>query len=138
MQKYAGLETAPLFAPIVCDFYSGMLVSVPIPRDALAKPASRDAIWETLAERYDGQPLVKVRKIGAEFAADADGAGGGFLSANAFANRDDLEMFVTGKDDRIEIVTRYDNLGKGASGAAIQNMNRMLGLPGETGLVLGT
>ncbi|MDR3363913.1 MAG: N-acetyl-gamma-glutamyl-phosphate reductase [Clostridiales Family XIII bacterium] len=134
MQKYAGLATAPIFAPIVCDFYSGMLVGVPIPKSALAKPATIGDVRETLAGRYGGRPLVKVRELGAEF---AEAAGSGFLAADAFANRDDLEIFVTGKDDRIEIVARYDNLGKGASGAAIQNMNRMLGLPEETGLVLG-
>ena len=128
MLKYSGLRTAPVFSPIVCDFYSGMLVAVPL------RGVSKEAAHEALAERYESCPLVKVREIGYEFTG---AAGEGYLSADAMAGRDDIEIFVTGKDDRIEIVSRYDNLGKGASGAAIQNMNILLGLPEETGLVLG-
>ena len=134
MQKYSGLETAPLFSPIVCDYYCGMLVGVPLPRSALRRAASAEGIWAALAEYYEGRPLVKVRQPGCEFSEEA---GGGFLSADAFANRDDIEIFVTGEGDRIEIVSRYDNLGKGASGAAIQNMNLMLGLPETAGLFIG-
>jgi len=134
MQQYAGLETAPLFSPIVCDFYSGMLVGVPLPRGALRRDASAGDIRNTLAEYYRGSPVVKVRALGEEF---SEAAGGGFLSADAFAGRDDLEIFVTGEDGRIEIISRYDNLGKGASGAAVQNMNLMLGLPEDTGLITG-
>jgi len=127
--KYSGLEYAPVFSPIVCDFYSGMLVSVPLPRGI-----SKQSVYETLAKRYESCPLVKVRAPGYEF---SEAAGEGYLSADAMEGRDDIELFVIGKDDKIEIVSRYDNLGKGASGAAIQNMNLMLGLKEETGLVLG-
>ena len=134
MQKYSGLETAPLFAPIVCDFYSGMLVSVPLPRSALRRPASAETIQTELKNYYAGKPLVKVREPGYEL---SEAAGAGFLSADAFANRDDIEIFVTGNDDKIVVVSRYDNLGKGASGAAIQNMNLLLGLPEEAGLTIG-
>ena len=134
MQKYAGLKTTPLFAPIVCDFYCGMLVSVPLPRSALRRNASARHIHATLTEYYAKSPLVKVRDIGDEF-SEANEAG--FLAADAFANRDDIEIFVSGKDGMLLIVSRYDNLGKGASGAAIQNMNLMLGLPEEKGLVTG-
>ena len=134
MHKYSGLEKAPVFSPIVCDYYCGMLVSVPLPRGALRRGASAEAIQEALAVHYEGCPLVQVRPIGDEF---SEAAGAGYLSVDAFAGRDDIEIFVTGKDDRIEIVSRYDNLGKGASGAAIQNMNRLLGLPETTGLILG-
>jgi len=134
MHKYSGLGTAPVFSPVVCDFYSGMLVSLPLPRSALRKGASADEVREALAAFYEGCPLVKVRAPGYEF---SEAAGAGYLSADAFAGRDDIEIFVTGKGDRIEIVSRYDNLGKGASGAAIQNMNILLGLPEETGLVIG-
>ena len=130
MRAYSGFEHAPVFSPIVCDFYCGMLVSVPLRTSASAKD-----IRDTLADYYEVCQLVKIREIGEEF---SEAAGAGFLSADAFAGRDDIEIFVTGKDDRIEIVSRYDNLGKGASGAAIQNMNIMLGLPEETGLVTGT
>jgi len=134
MHKYSGLETAPVFAPIVCDYYSGMLVSVPLPREALRIDASAEDVHGTLAAFYERRPLVKVRVRGGEFSEEA---GAGYLSADAFAGRDDIEIFVTGKDDRIEIVSRYDNLGKGASGAAIQNMNILLGLPEDTGLITG-
>ena len=134
MQKYSGLAAAPLFSPIVCDFYSGMLVCIPLPRSALRRSASVSEVCETLAGFYEGCGLVKVRQPGAEY---SDVAGSGYLAADAFSGRDDLEIFVTGKDDKIEIVARFDNLGKGASGAAVQNMNLALGIPGETGLVLG-
>jgi len=134
MLKYSGLKSAPVFSPIVCDYYSGMLVSVPLPRSALRTGASAKAVREELAAFYGGNPLVKVRETGYEF---SEAAGDGYLSADVFAGRDDIEIFVTGNDDRIEIVSRYDNLGKGASGAAIQNMNVLLGLPEETGLALG-
>ena len=134
MRKYSGLDAAPIFSPIVCDFYSGMLVCVPLYRGALRRSASIGNIREVLAEYYAKSPLVKVRDQGAEF---SETNGEGFLSAAAFAGRDDVEIFVTGKNERIEIISRYDNLGKGASGAAIQNMNLMLGLPEETGLVFG-
>jgi N-acetyl-gamma-glutamyl-phosphate reductase len=134
MRQYAGLMSEPFFSPIVSGYYAGMLVGVALPKEALTKSVTLADVREALAEYYDGRPLIHVRRLGAE-AEEARGAG--FLAANAFANRDDLEIFVTGNDDKILLVSRYDNLGKGASGAAIQNMNLMLGLPEETGLALG-
>ena len=150
MQKYAGLENAPLFSPIICDYYSGMLVGVPLPRDALRRNVSAEDIEAALAEYYKDSPIVKVRAAGGKDSEAADRPGaeaadrqgaktadGGVLSADAFANRDDLEIIVTGEAGRIEIISRFDNLGKGASGAAVQNMNLILGLPEWTGLVIG-
>ena len=134
MKKYSGIGMDPVFSPIVCDFYSGMLVSVPICGQVLRRSVSLADVREELERVYEGSTLVKIRSIGAEFSEDF---GGGLLAANAFENRDDIEIFVCGNDDRIEIVSRYDNLGKGASGAAIQNMNLVLGLPEEKGLVIG-
>jgi N-acetyl-gamma-glutamyl-phosphate reductase len=134
MRRYAGLTSEPFFSPVVSGYYAGMLVGVTLPKEVLAKSVTLADVREALAEYYDGRPLIHVRRLGAE-AEEARGAG--FLAANAFANRDDLEIFVTGNDDKILLVSRYDNLGKGASGAAIQNMNLMLGLPEETGLALG-
>ena len=134
MLKYSGLTDEPVFAPIVCDFYSGMLVSVPVSRGSLRKKVHIGEIRESLSEFYKGKRIVKVRETDYEFSQTA---GSGFLSANAFKDRDDIEIIVTGNDDRIEIVSRYDNLGKGASGAAIQNMNLILGMPEDKGLVLG-
>ena len=134
VHKYAGLNEAPIFSPIVCDYYSGMLVSVAIPHKVLKKGGSAEIIRDELSRFYEDQPLVKIRPEGAEF---LEISGGGFLSADAFKDRDDIEIFICGNDDRIDIVSRYDNLGKGASGAAIQNMNLILGLQEDKGLILG-
>ena len=134
MQKYSGMTYEPTFSPIVSGYYAGMLVGVPIPKNAFLKLASINDIYLALAEYYDGRRLVSVREPGSEMSEENDY---GYLSSNTFENRDDLEIFVTGDDDKILIVSRYDNLGKGASGAAIQNMNIMLGLPEETGLIIG-
>ena len=134
MQKYAGLNGAPIFSPIVCDFYSGILVSVAIPHGGLKGSASIEMIREELKRFYRKRPFVKIRAAGEE---SLEVFGGGFLSADAFKDRDDIEIFICGNNDRIEIVSRYDNLGKGASGAAIQNMNLVLGLPEDKGLILG-
>jgi N-acetyl-gamma-glutamyl-phosphate reductase, uncommon form len=134
MKEYSELSMAPVFSPIVCDFYSGMLVGVPIHRQVLQRGVSVADVREELARFYEGSKLVKIRPADAESSEDF---GGGLLAANAFENRDDIEIFVCGNDDRIEIVSRYDNLGKGASGAAIQNMNLVLGMPEEKGLVIG-
>ena len=134
MQKYSGMTYEPTFSPIVSRYYAGMLVGVPIPKNAFAKSANINDIYKVLAEYYDGRRLVCVREPGSEMSEENDC---GYLSSNTFVNRDDLEIFVTGDDDKILLVSRYDNLGKGASGAAIQNMNIMLGLPEETGLIIG-
>ncbi|MBO6020162.1 MAG: N-acetyl-gamma-glutamyl-phosphate reductase [Clostridia bacterium] len=125
MQLIPGLKHAPLFSPIVSSFYAGMAVTVELPANLLNGSVS-DAI-ELYKTVYRG-PIVRYTG-----AADADG----LLSAGALAGRDDMEISVFGNDERILLVSRFDNLGKGASGAAIQNMNIALGLPEETGLVLG-
>jgi len=134
MQKYTGLKTAPLFSPIVCSYYCGMLVAVPLPRSAFRRICKMETVQTELANYYAKSPLVKVRELGEEL---SEKSGAGLLAADAFANRDDIELFVTGKDDKISLVSRYDNLGKGASGAAIQNLNKIIGVPEETGLVIG-
>ena len=125
MQWITGLEKPPVFAPIVSSFYAGMAVTVELPAELLHGTAS-DVIdlYKTV---YPG-PIVKVSGE-----PDPDG----LLSAGAFAGRDDMEISVFGNGERLLLVSRFDNLGKGASGAAIQNMNIALGLPEETGLVLG-
>jgi N-acetyl-gamma-glutamyl-phosphate reductase len=124
MVAYSGVKSAPVFSPIVADYYSGMLVSV-----ALPAVGSVESIHGVLRDYYNGRQLVKVRGLGYDPEE-------GFLAADALAGRDDLEIIVTGSDERVTVICRYDNLGKGASGAAIQNMNIMLGLPEETGLVI--
>ena len=124
MAAISGLSIAPAFAPIVAPFYSGMEVSVFVFRaDLNGSPGDvRDCY-----RKYYAEGLVRV--------ADCDGEGG-FLSAGAFSGRDDMEVAVFGNEDRILLVSRFDNLGKGASGAAIQNMNILLGVDERAGLSL--
>ena len=121
MEKLCGLDSAPLFCPIVADFYSGMEVTVPLLRSML-KGTAQDI--RSIYRTYYETGLVHYR----------EGSEEGFLSAAAYAGRDDLEVSVQGNDERIVLVARFDNLGKGASGAAIQNMNIRLGLDEATGL----
>ncbi|MBR4537881.1 MAG: N-acetyl-gamma-glutamyl-phosphate reductase [Clostridia bacterium] len=122
MNAICGLENAPVFCPIVADFYSGMEVTVSLFKNDLQ--GSLADVRRTYASYYRG-PLIHFKETADE---------NGFLSAAAFTGRDDMEITVTGNEDRILLVSRFDNLGKGASGAAIQNMNIVLGLPETTGL----
>ena len=122
MNVICGLEKAPVFCPIVADFYSGMEVTVSLFRNDLR--GTMEDVRRIYAEYFPG-PLIHFKE-----AADEKG----FLSAAAFSGRDDMEITVTGNEDRILLVSRFDNLGKGASGAAIQNMNIVLGLPETEGL----
>ena len=121
-----GLTEAPVFQPIVADFYSGMLVSVPLHgRQLSGRPTLAD-VSAAYAAHFAGQPLVTVLPPNPE----------PFLASNTLAGRDGMQVFVTGNDERMIVCARFDNLGKGASGAAIQCMNVMLGLPETTGLVV--
>jgi len=122
MAKICGLSTAPVFCPIVADFYSGMEVTVSLfAEDLRGTVADIKAVY---AERYRG-PVVN--------AVDPPE---GMIAANALSGLDRMEVMVAGNDERILLVSVFDNLGKGASGAAIQNMNLVLGLEPTTGLVL--
>lgn len=118
------LDVAPLFCPIVADFPCGMEVTVPIFKKDLN--GSIDDVKETYKKLYVGD-VVK-------FNDSADESG--FLSASLKSGKDSMEISVFGNEDRILLVSRFDNLGKGASGAAIQNMNIILGVEETTGLVL--
>ncbi len=124
MAVLCSLEKAPLFCPIVADFYSGMEVTVPLFREQLS--GSVEDVKQAYREAYPGGIV--------HFEENADE--GGFLSAAAFSGRDDMEISVAGNGERLLLTARFDNLGKGASGAAIQNMNIMLGLPETEGLSL--
>ena len=122
MVALCGLENAPVFCPIVGDFYSGMEVTVPLfAKDIKGSIADIRALYRS----YYQNGLIRFTE-----SADPDG----MLSAAAFSMRDDMEVSVFGNEDRILLVSRFDNLGKGASGAAIQNMNLLLGLDQATGL----
>ena len=122
MVALCGLANSPVFCPIVGDFYSGMEVTVPLfAKDIKGNTEDIKALYRS----YYQSGLIHFAEQ-----PDADG----MLSAAAFSMRDDMEVSVYGNEDRILLVSRFDNLGKGASGAAIQNMNLLLGLPQDTGL----
>ncbi len=122
MQKICGLTRPPLFCPIVADYYSGMEVTVPLYKEQL-QGVSMTELREFYQSFYAGSPMVQVK--------DPQEA---MLSGNALSGRDDMEITVCGNEDRILLVSRFDNLGKGASGAAIECMNLMLGLDAAYGL----
>lgn len=125
MCAVCGLENPPVFIPVVSSYYSGMEVTVPLRRTVTgAGPDELAAVYR----EYYSSGLVR-------YAEGTDE--GGFLPAGTFSGRDDMEITVWGGDDRIIASARFDNLGKGASGSAIQNMNIVLGLPEDTGLVTG-
>ena len=126
MQAVTGLKSAPVFCPIVADFYSGMEVTVPVFRQQFQKTAAPEALREFYRRWYEGG-LVCVSDY-----PDPDG----FLRANALEGKDFMELYVCGSDDRLLLTARYDNLGKGASGAAIECMNYVLGLDPAAGLEL--
>lgn len=125
MSKICGLEKLPTFSPIVSSYYSGMEVVVPIFAEDIN--GDIDTIKAVYKDYYKGDIVRYVD------AADEQG----FLSAGALSGRDDMEISVFGNEDRILLVSRFDNLGKGASGAAIQNMNLVLGVDETTGLNIG-
>lgn len=116
MVKVTGLENAPIFCPIVADFYSGMEVTVPIFKSQLIKGGIED-IKNLYRETYN-YPLVYFKDEGDE---------GGFISAGALKDKDAMQIELHGNEDRILLVARYDNLGKGASGAAVECLNIKLG-----------
>jgi N-acetyl-gamma-glutamyl-phosphate reductase len=130
MQKVCGLDHAPLFTPIVADYYAGMLVSVPLMAEQLQGVSSLAQLHECYADAYAGAKMVKVMPLSAQAEV------GGFLASNGCAGWDGLELYVTGNDERMMVCARFDNLGKGASGAAVQSMNIMLGCDEATGLNL--
>jgi N-acetyl-gamma-glutamyl-phosphate reductase len=131
IETFSGAPAPVLFSPIVSSYYSGMLVSLPLHRRLFRRKARLRELHALFAAHYAGRPLIRVVEPGRE-------SDDGFLAADALAGRDDLEILFCGSDDRIVIAARYDNLGKGASGAAIQCMNLMLGLPETHGLCIKT
>ena len=128
MQKICGLTKPPVFTPIVDDYYKGMATTVPLHMDQLTGVSSLHEVWQVLADHYAGEKLVRVAPEGA-------GDLGGKLYGNAKAGDNDLTLVAAGNDETFTITALFDNLGKGASGAAVQNMNIMLGLEETTGLM---
>lgn len=124
MQHVTGIDMPPVFLPVVCDFYSGMATSVPLVSALFRKKIGKAELAGMLAEYYKDAALVSVRREES-----------GFLASNRLRGSNRLELFVEGNDERMTITSVFDNLGKGASGAAVQNMNIALGLEETTGLV---
>ena len=124
MEAVCGLAKAPVFIPVVDDYYKGMATTVMLHRSQLPGMTSLSQIRELYQAHYAGQALVQVAPQGADK-----------LYANAKAGENTLTVVVTGCDDRFAVTALFDNLGKGASGAAVQNMNLMLGLEETAGLV---
>ena len=129
MQKYAGIAYPPLFAPMVGHFYQGMVVSVPLIVRLLKKQVAPWDVADLLAEYYKGERFVRVIPPGAEGELED-----GFLSPTACNGTNRIDIFVFGHADQILVAARFDNLGKGASGTAVQCMNLMLGLDETAGL----
>ena len=122
MKALCSLENAPVFCPVVAPFACGMEVTVPL----FAQDIKGSV--EDIKEIYRGY-----YKNGLVRFVDGESESG-FLSANVFSGRDDMQIGVYGNEERFTLVARFDNLGKGASGAAIQNMNILLGVDEDTGL----
>ena len=130
MKLICGLTKEPLFSPIVADYYSGMLVTVNLYADMLSKAATPQSIHEMYAKHFENEKFVRVMPFGSE--ADSRN----FLGSNNASGWDGIEIYVTGNEDRIQVSSRFDNLGKGASGAAIQCLNVVLGCDEAKGLNL--
>lgn len=126
MKAITGLENEPIFCPIVSDFYSGMLVTVPLFSSQLNEGKSVSDIKKVYSEMYNSSIVNYSDEIDEE----------GFISAAGMSFKDSMQITVSGNDDRILLIARYDNLGKGASGAAIECLNMVLGSDKTTGLDL--
>lgn len=126
MMRECGLSVKPIFNPYVCDYYCGMSVSVPLFTRLMSKKYTANDILEYYAQYYVRQNFIKVVK-----SDDIPQ----FLPANMLANTNYLNIYVTGNEEQILLTSVFDNLGKGASGAAVQNMNIMFGLDERTSLI---
>ena len=119
MQKGCGLALPPVFSPILGDFYEGMATSGMLPGFCAEK------VWESLTRHYEGQKMVSVAPLGGDEIV---------IYASTLAGKDTMRLLVTGHENQTIVTALFDNLGKGASGAAIQNMNILLGIDETTGL----
>ncbi len=131
MKEITGLERKPLFSPIVADYYSGMVVTVPLYGELLNKERTPEKLGRFFEDFYQGQRFVQVMPQGAQAQLH-----GNMLAGNGCSGWDGLRIFVTGNEERILLSAQFDNLGKGASGAAIQCLNVMLGCEEDKGLNL--
>ncbi|MBQ3283773.1 MAG: N-acetyl-gamma-glutamyl-phosphate reductase [Atopobiaceae bacterium] len=126
MQKVCGLDVAPVFLPVVDDYYKGMATTITLHNQLLPGAPGIADIHDALTAHYAGQRLVSVAPLGSN---------GPVLYANELAGTNELRIVVCGNDERTSVTALFDNLGKGASGAAVQNMNIVLGIDETTGLL---
>lgn len=128
MKAVSKLKKEPLFSPIICDYAQGMVVTIPLYTSKMSRKYTKEDIYEMFSEQYAGSDIVKVRELGYSE---------NMIGSNNFAGRDDMEIEINGNEERIIITSRFDNLGKGASGAAIQCLNIAMGIDEKTGLNIG-
>ena len=129
IKKISGLDFEPVFNPYVCDYFAGMTVTVGLHTRMLNKKVTAQEVQKMFADHYKGAHFVQVAPLMGEGVLPEQ-----FIPADTLAGTNNMQLFVYGNDDRIMITTRFDNLGKGASGAAVQCMNIMMGIDEATGL----
>ena len=130
MMQVCGLTKKPIFCPIVCDFPQGMLVTVPLHFDLLPGSTSLASLQSAYADFYAGQKNIHVMPVMGEGVLK-----GGCLGSNNVVGTNDLNIFVCGNEAQAIVAAQFDNLGKGASGAAVQNLNIMMGVDENYGQI---
>ncbi|WP_431049384.1 N-acetyl-gamma-glutamyl-phosphate reductase [Roseateles sp. L2-2] len=129
MMAHTGLTTAPVFMPIVSNFYKGLAVTVPLHLSQLRAGTTPQQVRDALAAHYEGERFIHVKPL-----RDADTLAVGFFDVQACNDTNNVDLFVFGSEQQILVMARLDNLGKGASGAAVQSMNVHLGVDESLGL----
>lgn len=129
MMAHTGLKTAPVFMPIVSSFYKGLAVTVPLHLSQLRAGTTPQQVRDALAAHYEGERFIHVKPL-----RDADTLASGFFDVQASNDTNNVDLFVFGSEQQILVMARLDNLGKGASGAAVQSMNVHLGVDESLGL----
>ena len=129
MQKISGLSYKPIFNPYVCDYFEGMTVTVSLFTRLMQKKLNGQQLTELFKEHYNSSRFVKCAEFLGEGTLTEN-----FIPANTLAGTNSMQIFVCGNDERLVLTSRFDNLGKGASGAAVQCMNIMMGIDEATGL----
>jgi N-acetyl-gamma-glutamyl-phosphate reductase len=131
MQLHSGLATKPLFMPIVGNFYKGLAVTVPLHLSQLLPGSSGQSLQRAMAQRYEGERFIRVMPLSDPATIDAEA---GFFDVTAANDSNRVDLFVFANENQAILIARLDNLGKGASGAAVQAMNLHLGLDEGLGL----
>ena len=129
MQVISGLKYKPMFNPYVCDYFAGMVVSLPLHTHLLNRDFTPADIKAMFDEHYKNSNFIKVTELNG-----TDVLTNGFIGANELAGTNNMEIIVSGNDEQVLVCSRLDNLGKGASGAAVQCLNIMMGVDETIGL----